>query len=289
MSRRGDRRARHRPLARGGRGGRPPSALRSRGRRSRRRRSPPTWRRRSTRRSTVTCSRGRPSATPCAGRCSRSGSRRRCSRSCSRCGAPRRRSTRTRSRPPRSRCGCCSRSSAGRAACRSSPRRRSSTISACATSPRACSGSASGSHTDDAVRIAAHPLVGAYHLATVLGAHPAVAAAQAHHWRCGQGYPTLARAPSRSIEVISVASTFAALTQPRAFRPARTTPAAPPTSSPRRRSRGHADTNTVKLLVHALRGGRGDPRSIRFGRERGGHGPDANRYVHVAAPARSPV
>ena len=144
-------------------------------------------------------------------------------------------------------------------------------------------------HTDDAVRIAAHPLVGAYHLATVLGPHPAVAAAQAHHWRCGQGYPTLARAPSRSIEVISVASTFAALTQPRAFRPAAYDARGASDVLAAEAIAGHADTNTVKLLVHALRGARGDPRSIRFGRERGGHGPDANQYVHVAAPARSPV
>jgi len=52
---------------------------------------------------------------------------------------------------------------------------------------------------------------------------------------------------------------------------------------------GFADANTVKLLVHALRGGRGDPRSVRFGRERTGHGPEVNLYRHVAAPSRSTV
>ena len=142
---------------------------------------------------------------------------------------------------------------------------------------------------DDAVRIASHPLVGAYQLAAVLGAHPAVAAARSHHWRCGQGYPLLEGAPSRSVEVISVASTFAALTQPRTFRAtvydargASDVLAAEATS-------GKADANTVKLLVHALRGGRGDPRAVRFGRPREGHGPEVHRYVHVSAPARSPV
>lgn len=142
---------------------------------------------------------------------------------------------------------------------------------------------------DDAVRIAAHPLVGAYHLASLLGDHPAVAAAHEHHWRCGQGYPALRRAPSRCVEVISVASAFAALTQPRPFRPNAYDARGASDVLAAEAMGGHADANTVKLLVHALRGGRGDPRSIRFGRERAGHGPDANRYVHVTAPVRSPV
>jgi hypothetical protein len=142
---------------------------------------------------------------------------------------------------------------------------------------------------DDAARIAEHPLLGAYHLATVLGPHPAVAAAQSHHWRCGQGYPALGRPPSRSIEVISVASTFAALTQARPFRQHPYDARGASDVLAAEAVAGHADANTVKLLVHALRGGRGDPRTIRFGRERAGHGPDANHYVHVSAPARSPV
>jgi hypothetical protein len=142
---------------------------------------------------------------------------------------------------------------------------------------------------DDALRIASHPLVGAYHLASLLGRHPAVDAARCHHWRCGQGYPALEGAPSRSVEVISVASAFAALTQPRAFR-ATTYDArgASDVLAAEAMSR-NADGNTVKLLVHALRGGRGDPRAIRFGRPREGHGPNIHRYVHVSAPERSPV
>jgi hypothetical protein len=143
---------------------------------------------------------------------------------------------------------------------------------------------------EDALRVAAHPLVGAYHLAAVLGGgHPAVGAALGHHWRCGQGYPALARPPSRSVEVISVASAFAALTEPRPFRhdpyDARGASDVLAAEAVGRR----ADANTVKLLVHALRGGRGDPRQVRFGREREGHGPEAHAYEHVCAPARSPV
>lgn len=141
----------------------------------------------------------------------------------------------------------------------------------------------------DAVQIASHPLIGAYHVAAMLGRHPAVDAARCHHWRCGQGYPTLDSAPSRSVEVISVASTFAALTQPRPFRPAAYDARGASDVLAAEAVSGHADANTVKLLVHALRGGRGDLRSIRFGRPREGHGPDVHRYVHVAAPPRSPV
>lgn len=142
---------------------------------------------------------------------------------------------------------------------------------------------------DEAVRVAAHPLLGAYHLACALGAHPAVHAALGHHWRCGQGYPTLRSPPSRSMEVISVASAFAALTQPRPFRSAAYDARGAGDVLVAEAAAGQADMNTVRLLVHTLRGGAGDLRSVRFGHERAGHAPDVNRHVHVTAPARSPV
>jgi HD-GYP domain-containing protein (c-di-GMP phosphodiesterase class II) len=142
---------------------------------------------------------------------------------------------------------------------------------------------------DEALRVAAHPLLGAYHLARSLGDHPAVHAALGHHWRCGQGYPTLGAAPSRSMEVVSVASAYAALTQPRPFRSAAYDARGAADVLVAEAAAGQADANTVKLLVHTLRGGVGDLRAVRFGRERAGHAPDVNRHVHVAAPARSPV
>lgn len=142
---------------------------------------------------------------------------------------------------------------------------------------------------EDALRIAAHPLTGAYHLARVLGAHPAVAAARSHHWRCGQGYPALGAAPSRSIEVVSVASAFAALTQPRAFRSAAYSARGAADVLVAEAAAGHADTNTVRLLVHALRGGRGDPRAVKFGHGREGHAPEVNRYAPVEPPPRAYV
>lgn len=142
---------------------------------------------------------------------------------------------------------------------------------------------------EEAARVAAHPLLGAYHIARVLGQHPAVQAALGHHWRCGQGYPVLTSAPSRSMEVVSVASAFVALTQPRPFRTGPYDARGATDVLVAEAQAGQADANTVKLLVHALRGGDGDPRQVRFGRERSGHAPDVNRHVHVSAPSRSPV
>ena len=137
----------------------------------------------------------------------------------------------------------------------------------------------------EAAEIASHPLIGAFHLARLLGKHPAVAAAHAHHWRCGQGYPRLPVSPPRSAEVVAVASAFAALTQPRPFRSDCFDVRAATDVLVAEAKAGTADTNTVKLLVHALRGGRGDPRAVRFGGNRGGQVPEVNRHTPVAEPA----
>ncbi len=143
---------------------------------------------------------------------------------------------------------------------------------------------------DQLHRIAAHPLLGAYHLATVLGHHPAVAASRSHHWRCGQGYPGLSGPPPRAIEVIAVASTFCALTQPRPYRSGAFDARGAVDELVRETVTGHADANMVKLLVHALRGGSGgDPSRLRFGTARDGHGPEHRGHGPVVAPPRSPM
>jgi len=140
---------------------------------------------------------------------------------------------------------------------------------------------------EQAQRVAAHPLLGAYHLAGVLGHHPGVTAAQCHHWRCGQGYPRLAAAPSRSVEVIAVASAFCALTQPRPYRTGAYDVRGGVDVLVQEAAAGHADPSTVRLLVHALRGGTGDPRSVRFGSARDGHAPEENRHRQLGAWPRS--
>lgn len=138
-------------------------------------------------------------------------------------------------------------------------------------------------------RIAAHPLLGAYHLASVLGHHPAVTAARSHHWRCGQGYPGLSGPPPRAIEVIAVASAFCALTQPRPYRSDAFDARGAVDVLVRETVTGHADANMVKVLVHALRGGSGDPHRVRFGASRDGHGPKQNGHSPVEAPQRSQI
>jgi HD-GYP domain-containing protein (c-di-GMP phosphodiesterase class II) len=143
--------------------------------------------------------------------------------------------------------------------------------------------------SDDVREVASHPLLGAYHLACVLGLHPAVDAALSHHWRQGQGYPQLEHPPSRSAEVVAVASAFAALTQTRHFRSEPFDARGAADLLIAEAASGHGDANTVKLLVHALRGGQGEARTIRFGRERHGHAPVANRHTPITAPERSMV
>jgi HD-GYP domain-containing protein (c-di-GMP phosphodiesterase class II) len=136
----------------------------------------------------------------------------------------------------------------------------------------------------EAAEIAAHPLLGAYHLASVLGPHPAVAAAHGHHWRCGQGYPSLRSQATRSTEVVAVASAFAALTQPRPYRSAAFDVRAATDLLVAEAKAGTADASTVKLLVNALRGQRGDPRALHFGGARGGQTPQQNRHAEVIQP-----
>ena len=131
--------------------------------------------------------------------------------------------------------------------------------------------------------LAAHPLLGAWHIAGLLGVHPAVEAALGHHWRGGRGYPSLPGAPPRAVQVVGVASAFAALTQERSYRsePFDARGAADVLVADARD--GGADASTVRLLVHALRGASGDMGKVRFARERQGHAPRVNRHTPIAA------
>ncbi|OFX23435.1 MAG: phosphohydrolase [Anaeromyxobacter sp. RBG_16_69_14] len=129
--------------------------------------------------------------------------------------------------------------------------------------------------------VASHPLLGAWHLANVLGTHPAVEAALAHHWRNGYGYPSLPSSPPRAVQVVGVASAFAALTQTRAFRSEPFDARGAADVLICEAGAGHADMNTVRLLVHALRGAKGEMRQVRFGRHRLGHAPTVNRHTTI--------
>lgn len=134
----------------------------------------------------------------------------------------------------------------------------------------------------EAQDIAAHPLLGALHIGSVLGIHPAVEAALAHHWKNGQGYPLLHRPPPRTVDVVAVASAFAALTQGRSFRPEPYDARGAVDVMVAEAGLGQRDPDTVRLLVHALRGARGEVRAVRFARARLGHAPSANRHRPIA-------
>jgi len=140
---------------------------------------------------------------------------------------------------------------------------------------------------EDAREVAEHPFLGAWHLARLLGPHPAVEAALAHHWCKGQGYPDLARPPSRATEVVAVASAFAALTQDRSYRSDAFDPRGAVDVLVAEAGAGRFDPSTVKLLVHALRGGQGEARAVRFGRARHVQVPLVNHHAPISAPARS--
>ena len=130
--------------------------------------------------------------------------------------------------------------------------------------------------------VAAHPLLGAWYLASILGPHPAVQAALGHHWKNGHGYPALAKPPMRAVEVVSTASAFAALTQVRPFRPEPFDARGAIDVLVAEANIGQRDAETVRLLVHTLRGGQGEVRSVRFARARLGHAPTVNRHTPIA-------
>lgn len=134
----------------------------------------------------------------------------------------------------------------------------------------------------EAQDVAAHPLLGALHIASVLGIHPAVEAALAHHWKNGQGYPVLQRPPPRTVDVVAVASAFAALTQGRSFRPEPYDARGAVDVIVAEANVGQRDPDTVRLLVFALRGARGEVRAVRFARARLGHAPAVNRHTAIA-------
>ncbi len=135
--------------------------------------------------------------------------------------------------------------------------------------------------------VAAHPLLGAWHLASILGPHPAVQAALGHHWKNGHGYPALPRPPMRAVEVVSTASAFAALTQVRPFRPEPFDARGATDVLVAEANTGQRDPETVRLLIHTLRGSRGEVRSVRFARARLGHAPTVNRHTPIAPRPRA--
>ena len=89
----------------------------------------------------------------------------------------------------------------------------------------------------------------------------------------------------RRIIVRSSPSANSALTQVRPFRPEPYDARGAVDVIVSEANTGQRDVDTVRLLVHALRGASGEVRGVRFARARLGHAPSVNRHTPIA-PAR---
>jgi HD-GYP domain-containing protein (c-di-GMP phosphodiesterase class II) len=136
----------------------------------------------------------------------------------------------------------------------------------------------------EAIALESHPLFGAVVLASALGDAPAVHFALLHHTRAGFGYPRVqGGAPLRGLDVVSVASAFAAMVAPRSYRPQSYNPRGAADQLLEEAHAGHFDRRAVHLLIHSLRGGRGPVKEMKLPRKRTGFRPTAN--YHGVAPA----
>jgi response regulator RpfG family c-di-GMP phosphodiesterase len=135
----------------------------------------------------------------------------------------------------------------------------------------------------EAMALEDHPLLGALLLASVLGDAPAVHFALLHHTRAGFGYPrTQGKAPLRGLDLVSVASAFAALVAPRPYRAQPYNARGAIDQLLEEASGGHFDARAVYLLIHCLRGGSGAAADLVLPRKPTGFRPPVNH--HGVAP-----
>lgn len=131
----------------------------------------------------------------------------------------------------------------------------------------------------EALALEDHPLLGALLLATVLGDAPAVHFALLHHTRAGQGYPKVSGAtPLRGLDVIAVASAFAAMIASRPYRPVPFNARGAADQLLEEAKVGAFDHRAVKLLIHCLRGARGSVNEMQLARRATGFKPLENKY-----------
>jgi len=131
----------------------------------------------------------------------------------------------------------------------------------------------------EAMALEDHPLLGALLLANACGDSPAVHFALLHHSRSGFGYPRVeGRPPLRGLDLISVASAFAAMVAPRPYRlqPFDARGAADQLCD--EAAAGHFDARAVKLLIHCLRGAKGAIKEVRLPKRQTGFRPERNHH-----------
>lgn len=131
----------------------------------------------------------------------------------------------------------------------------------------------------EALALEDHPLLGALILASVLGDAPAVHFALLHHTRAGFGYPRVkAEPPLRGLDLIAVASAFAALVAPRPFRMTPFNPRGAVDQLLEEAQAGHFDERAVRLLIHCMRGARGSIAELQLPKKATGFRPQVNNH-----------
>jgi len=131
----------------------------------------------------------------------------------------------------------------------------------------------------EAMSLEDHPLLGALLLASTLGDAPAVHAALLHHARAGFGYPRVqGNPPLRGLDLVAVASAFAALIAPRAYRAQAFNARGAIDQLLEEACAGHFDARAVRLLIHCLRGGNGSAGELVLPRKPTGFRPPANKH-----------
>ena len=132
---------------------------------------------------------------------------------------------------------------------------------------------------NDALGLEDHPIIGALLLARSIGDAAAVHFALLHHTRAGFGYPRVeGKPPLRGLDLVCVASAFAALVAPRPFRqhPFNARGAADQLCDEARA--GHFDTRAVRLLIHCMRGQKGPITDLKLPRTATGFRPARNHH-----------
>ena len=131
----------------------------------------------------------------------------------------------------------------------------------------------------EALALEDHPLLGALVLASMLGDAPAVHFALLHHTRAGYGYPRVQGAPPlRGLDVVAVASAFAALIAPRSFRQKAFDARGAVDQLVLESEAGYFDQRAVRLLIHCLRGASGPVASLPLARQPRGFRPPVNKH-----------
>ena len=141
---------------------------------------------------------------------------------------------------------------------------------------------------NEALTLEDHPIVGALVLASTLGDAPAVHFALLHHTRAGFGYPRInGKPPLRGLDLVSVASAFAALVAPRPFRqqPFNARGAADQLCD--EANAGYFDARAVRLLIHCMRGAKGQMNDLRLPRTATGFRPARNHHGVSRAQAQA--